>query len=161
MNDRDTTEGGYYNSKMKQEILPNVLNTYVKPVFNNHVLTYNTLLSNSVNATILSGAGGRWQGSSDGWGWYESQIDLMSEANVYGVNVYSSSIYDTGIDNRQYAIFQLRPELINTDGTSHRFGYWLKNVFTATNFAVADGYSYSHASSAFNSYNVRPRFLIG
>ncbi len=105
-----------YNSQMKQSTLPSVLNTYVKPAFGSHILTYNTLLTNSVNATAPSNAGAGWQGSSNGWGWYESQIDLMSESNVYGSDKFSSSGYDTGIDNRQYAIFQLKPEFINTNG---------------------------------------------
>ena len=162
MNDSNTTEGGYYNSKMKQETLPSVLNTYVKPAFGNHILTYNTLLTNSVNATALSSAGANWQGSSNKWTWYESQIDLMSEANVYGINVFSSSGFDTGIDNQQYAIFQLKPELIDSNGTGSRIGYWLKNVVTMLDFAIVNGNgsSGSHVTS-YSGLGVRPRFLIG
>ena len=48
--------------------------------------------------------------------------DLMSEVNIYGTTVWSTSGHDTGIDNRQYAIFQLKPEFINSYGTE-RFHY--------------------------------------
>ena len=155
-------EGGYYNSAMKKSTLPSVLNTYVKPAFGSHVLTYNTLLSNSVNATAQSNSGSGWQGSSTGWGWYESQIDLMSEKNVYGADAFSSSAYDTGIDNRQYAIFQLKPEFINTNGKGGRFSYWLKNVSGAAGFAIVGGDGGSSSNSAsFSGHGVRPRFLIG
>ncbi len=162
MNSTNTTEGGYVNSAMKKSTLPNVLNTYVKPTFGSHILTYNTMLTNSVNATAPSNSGSGWQGSSNGWGWYESQIDLMSEKNVYGADAFSSSAYDTGIDNRQYAIFQLKPEFINTNGKGSRFSYWLKNVSSSTGFT---GVSYGGISSSTNASSsgggVRPRFLIG
>ena len=162
MNTTNTTEGGYVNSAMKKSTLPSVLNTYVKPAFGNHILTYNTLLSNSVNATAPSKAGAGWQGSSNGWGWYESQIDLMSEKNVYGADAFSSSGYDTGIDNRQYAIFQLKPELINTNGKGARFNYWLKNVSGSTDFAHVGGDAISGSRLAsYSSIGVRPRFLLG
>ena len=45
--------------------------------------------------------------TSDNWAWYESQIDSMSEANVYGVNAFSSGGYDTALDHCQYAILNI------------------------------------------------------
>ena len=162
MNPTDTTAGGYANSAMKKTTLPSVLNTYVKPAFGSHVLTYSTLLTNSVNATAQSAVGGGWIGSSNSWTWYESQIDLMSEKNVYGADAFSSSGYDTGIDNRQYAIFQLKPETINTNGTGGRFGYWLKNVSGSAYFAHVNSDGISAAGGAsYSGSGVRPRFLIG
>lgn len=162
MNSSPTVEGGYYNSKMKQETLPVLLNVYIKPVFGDPVLTYNILLINSVNGAALSSAGSGWTGSSYSWIWVESQIDLMSEANVYGTNIASSSLFDTGIDNRQYAIFQLKPELINTNGKGARFSYWLKSVSGTTGFAAVayNGHS-DFAFASYSGYVVRPRFLIG
>lgn len=101
-------------------------------------------------------------GSSDRWAWYESQIDLMSEANVYGMNAFSSSGFDIGIDNRQYAIFQLKPELINSDRKGARVEYWLKNVSAATGFVAVSAGSDSYSGRVSNSgVGVRPRFLIG
>jgi len=100
--------------------------------------------------------------TSDNWAWYESQIDLMSEANIYGNNQFSSGAMDTGIDNRQYALFHLKPELINTNNSSSNFSYWLKNVSSSTYFAYAYGDGGSGSSSASGSGGgVRPRFLIG
>ena len=86
----------------------------------------------------------------------------MSEVNVYGANVFSSSAYDTGIDNRQYALFRLKPEFIYTDGTGIRIGYWLKNVASAEAFSNVAGHGYSHQNWASTStQGIRPRFLIG
>ena len=160
MNDTNTTEGGYYNSQMKQETLSSVLNTYVKPTFGSHILTYTTMLTNSVNATAPSNAGAGWLGSSNNWAWYESQIDLMSEANVYGTNITSSSLFDTGIDNRQYAIFGLKPELSNSYN-GIRMNYWLKNVSGSAGFAYVDVYGHSLSPQSSILGGIRPRFLIG
>ncbi len=163
MNANNTTEGGYYNSKMKQNTLPSVLNTYVKPAFGNHVLTYNNLLTLGVDASRTSaGFGNSNSGASSDWSWYESQIDLMSEMNVYGGNIFSSSGYDSGLDNKQYALFQLKPEFIYSDKERNRMSYWLKNVSSTLTFSSVggDGVAYN-SSAAYSFQGVRPRFLIG
>ena len=93
-------------------------------------------------------------------GWYDRQIDLMGEINVYGTTVWSSSGYDTGIDNRQYALFQLKPELINSDGNA-QFAYWLKNLSGSSALASVSSNGNSDAIDAsFSGLGVRPRFLI-
>ncbi len=162
MNSTDTTEGGYANSEMKKTILPNILNDYVNSIFGNHVLTYNNLLNSRLNEEVPSSAGAGLVGSSNSWEWYESKIDLMSEANVYGINAFSSSGYDTGLDNRQYAIFWLKPEFINSYGKDINFGYWLKNVSSLTLFTfAADNGSSSRRGASLSNSGVRPRFLVG
>ena len=85
----------------------------------------------------------------------------MSEVNVYGTTVWSSSGYDVGIDNRQYAIFQLKPEFINSY-ENVRFHYWLKSVSGATRFADVSSIGESSGGwGASHALGVRPRFLIG
>ncbi len=167
MNTTNTTEGGYYYSQMKQSTLPNLLTSTINKVFNEHVLTYSTLLSNALDKDRVSTSFGTTSsGASSAWSWYESQIDLMSETNVFGTSVWSSSGYDIGIDNMQYAIFQLKPEFKNSYGNT-RFTYWLKNVASSTYFSgvINNGDSdyggvsgYAVASA---NRGVRPRFLIG
>ena len=96
-------------------------------------------------------------------GWYESKIDLMTQIKVFGSRILSSSVYDIGVDNKQYAIFQLKPELINSNMTNkNSYHYWLKEIANEKGFAYvsADGTSYS-ANASFAYYGVRPRFLIG
>ncbi len=163
MNETNTTEGGYYNSRMAQETLPSLVSSegVIGKAFGNHIIEYRSILSNRVNTEAVNQSGGKWLGASDEWGWYSRKIDLMSEVNVYGATVWSSSGFDTGIDNRQYAIFHLKPEFINSDGKT-RFHYWLKDVSGVTGFAGVYGYGGSADSwNAFNSIGIRPRFLIG
>ena len=97
--------------------------------------------------------------TSDNWAWYESQIDSMSEVNVYGVNAFSSGGYDTALDHCQYAIFRLKSEYIYSNGSGSRFSYWLKNVVNHNNFAFAaeNGSASRRISGELGS--VRPRFL--
>ncbi len=149
MNDTNTAVGGYKESEMYKTTLPSILTNKITPDFGTHVLSYQNLVSYKTDDA----------GASD-WVWETRQVDLMSEANVFGTMVASSSLYDIGIDNRQYAIFQLKPELINQDLSGNRYGYWLKAVTNSTSFArlsvdcSVSGYFPSVSAG------VRPRFLI-
>ncbi len=162
MNKTDTTEGGYYNSQMAQETLPNLVNSegVIGKSFGSHIIEYRNLLTSHVNTEAVNQSGGRWAGASDEWGWYTRKIDLMSEVNVYGTTVWSSSGFDTGIDNHQYAIFQLKPEFISSYDKT-RFHYWLKNISDVTRFArVSLGDAYDLWTGPSSPLGVRPRFLI-
>ncbi len=76
----------------------------------------------------------------------------MSEINVYGGNVWSSSGHDTGMDNNQYALFQLKPEFINSYENT-RFG-------SVHEFSVASIGRDALIYPANQSLGLRPRFLI-
>ena len=166
MNDTATTgvvdeilnKGAYYGSNMRQKVLPSVLENYIKPTFDGHVIKTRNLLADVMDPN-RSNQWGLTTGASSGWAWYDSELDLMSEVNVYGSTVWSSSGYDIGIDNRQYAIFKLKPEFINSYGDK-RFNYWLKAVADSTDFAVVGVDGIATTSFASNSLGVRPRFLI-
>ena len=160
MNDTNTAEGGYMGSKMVKETLPNYLSTYVTPVFGGHIITYKNYLTDSISATITNAFGVN-TGASNHWAWYDRQIDLMSENNVYGAAVCSSSAHDIGLDNQQYALFQLKPKYKYSNGTGGRYHYWLKAVAYSHGFALADGSGISYYGAASGVNAVRPRFLIG
>ncbi len=155
--------GAYVGSNMKQKVLPDILKNYIEPVFGKeHIISYTNLLADQSDPNRSNQNGvstGDYGGASSGWAWYDSKIDLMSEVNVYGSTVWSSSGYDIGIDNRQYAIFGLKPEFINSYGTT-RFSYWLKAVAYSTAFASVARDGVATASDASSSLGVRPRFLI-
>ena len=161
MTETNSSEGGYLNTKLKKSVLPNVLSMYISPVFGNHVLNYKTLLTDSVDTTISSSAGVGMNGAANHWEWVQSQLDLMSEVNVFGYSNISSSWYDTGIDSSQYAIFELKPEF-KYEYKGERFKYWLKNVSTTSSFVVVHPYGNLYPNLGFSGENgVRPRFLIG
>ncbi len=160
MNESATTENGYQGSQMVKTTLETIYTTYIQPTFSGHIIEYSNLLSKSLNPEATSKYPGR-KGASSSWGWYNRKLDMMDEINVYGSTIVSSSLFDTGIDNRQYAIFQLKPEFINSDGNT-RINYWLKDVAFSTDFADAY-YGGGGSTTRYSSFlsGVRPRFLIG
>ena len=68
--------------------------------------------------------------------------------------------YDIGIDNRQYAIFQLKPELISQTMAGEIVWYWLKTIVHSQAYAGAGSYGQADRGSANAEGCVRPRFLI-
>ncbi len=164
MNETDTTAKGYNGSEMYQTTLKTIYDKFIATDFKkngeNHVITYNTLVTTAVEDT-RSNQWGSSDGASSAWTWEDRQLDLMSEVNVYGTTIVSSSFFDVGIDNRQYAIFQLRPELINQDLDGNVYTYWLKAVANSMYFAIVDSVGAAGPRKASAAIGVRPRFLIG
>ena len=157
---KDTTEGGYAGSEMIRTLDETILPEYITPDFGTHVLEYQNLLSAAVD-TACSNMYGQTTGASSVWQWDSRKLDLMSEVNVFGTTVWSSSGNDVGLDNRQYAIFQLRPELINQTMNGTPFTYWLKAVADSTHFAFVGYLGEASTYVASSSRGIRPRFLIG
>ncbi len=153
MNETDSTVGGYANSRMVKEVLPALLEEKILPVFGEHVLTYSTVLSNRVDVEASNFSGGQKKGASNGSAWHNRQLDLMNEINVYGTSILASSYHDNTLDNHQYALFKLRPNLIADT--------WLRNVANASDFIFINSNRNIESSKASNLIGVRPRFLIG
>ena len=150
----DTTNG-YNGSDMVKTTLPEVL-TIVEGVFgSSHILQYGNLLSNAVNKTRYNRFGQN-SGASSGWSWYDRKIDLMSEVQVFGSIVWSSSGFDTGSMNTQLPLFQLAPEYI-----CNRNWYWLRDVVSGSCFADVTSYGDAANHNASNTGGVRPCFFIG
>lgn len=146
MNATNITTNGYTGSEMYKTTLPTQLG-YIKAAFGStHILKYRQLFTVSVNSS----------GQSNNWQWFDCELSLMSEVNVYGTTVFSSSGYDTGIDNMQFPIFRLNPNMINKG----RSWYWLKCVRNASDFCYVNYGGYSSALSASNVGGIRPLFLI-
>ena len=167
MNATNTTEGGYKASEMNTLVLGEVtstgstaadatINQQLYAEFGSHLKTTRELVSNAVNATGYNRFGSA-TGCASNWQWISAQAVLMSEIEVYGATVWSSSGYDTGNANRQLPLFAFSKQAQN----NHSAYWWLKNIADAANFCIAaiDGAAYySYASIATDC--VRPRFII-
>ena len=167
MNATNTTEGGYKASEMNTLVLGEVtstgstaaeatINQQLYAEFGSHLKTTREMVSSAINATGYNRFGSA-TGCSSGWEWISAQAILMSEIEVYGSIVWSSSAYDTGNANRQLPLFAFSKQAQN-----NRSAYWwLKDIADATYFCGA--YSYGYADCAGASYatnNVRPRFIL-
>lgn len=134
------------------------MTTYVTPAFGSHALSHRVLISTSVNATANSNAGAGIAGCSNNWEWASVTADLMSEINVYGSVVCSSSFYDTGNKNMRFPLFNFDNQAV----FAYRNWYWLCAVASAALFCNVnnDGYS-GYNGASFASGGVRPYLLIG
>lgn len=148
MNTTNVTTGGYNGSAMRTSNL-NSAKTTIKNAFGaSHILSHRELLTNAVS-----------NGNSSGWAWFDADIELMSEHMVYGARAWGSGAhvgYDVGNAKSQLSGFKARGDMEHT-----RSGwYWLRDVYSATDFC--DVYSSGKADngSASDSGGVRPAFPI-
>ena len=151
MNDTDTTEGGYNNTKYVKTYKAQC-DAMFKNFFGNAVLTYRNLRSNAVT-----------DGKASGNAWYDCCAELPTEEMIYQTGAWGSSTlgnsggYNVGINYGQLAAFALHPELINAT----RENYFLQTVDTASHFA--DVYANGGAATAGASdpwVGLRPFALI-
>ena len=162
MNDTNVTTGGYVGSKMYKTVLP-VYAAALQTALNNHILSHRELLTTAVSTTGNSNAGAGITGYASNWEWKDCLVKLMSEIQVYGSTVLSSSFYDTGCDNIQFPLFRLAPNL-KVAGLGHngsRWWYWLSAVVSAAAFADCDNNGTSRSNNAAGDGGVRPYFCIG
>ncbi len=162
MHSSNNAKIGYIGSTMYTATLPSVLSTYIKPLFGDHVLKYRNLLVKTANTGNCNRLGA-CSGTSNAWGWYTRELDLMNENQIFGSIIWSSSGFDTGSDNIQFPLFRLKPEYIDKS----RSWYWLRCVANKTQF-VNVGNMTSILSGGFSSFanaktlgGVRPYFYIG
>ena len=154
MNVENITTGGYTGSAMYTTVLP-VYQTALETVFGNRLLTNRELMTNAVT-----------DGKSSGWAWFDCKLRLMSEAEVYGGNVWSGS-YDVGIAKTQLPLFTLNPAKIvcglggaNYASNPARRDWWLSAVTGAAGFALVSSGGNASYAGASHAIGVRPRFLI-
>lgn len=167
MNPTNTTEGGYVGSEMNKKVIGDVatagstadgatINQQLYAEFGSHLKTTRELLSNAINATGVNRFGTA-NGCSNNRAWADVQAVLMSEIEVYGSIVWSSSGYDTGNANHQFELFANSVSAINNRSA----WYWLKDVASASYFCLCSGHGNASLNDASNAYSyVRPRFVI-
>lgn len=147
MNDTITTSTGYYGSTMKQTGLAQALNAAKNAFGSTHVLNRRVMLCNVAANNVPTGAA-----------WYDSQIDLMTERQVFGSPAYGTQNQNGVNANIQYSrfpLFSLAPEFI-----TNRAWYWLQDVVNGGNFVTIDSTGIAGNFRASGSGGVRPYFLI-
>lgn len=145
----NTTTGGYVGSDMYKSNLEQAKTT-IKSAFSGHVLKHRIYLTNAV-------ANGRASGGA----WCDSEVDLMCEQMVYGSGIFSPVSDGSNVpanyrvEKSQLPLFQHEPSRI-----CNRATWWLRDVITASHFALVDDYGFANYYSASNSLGVRPAFCI-
>ena len=145
----NTTAGGYVGSDMYKSNLEQAKTT-IKSAFSGHVLKHRIYLTNAV-------ANGRASGGA----WCDSEVDLMCEQMVYGSGIFSPVSDGSNVpanyrvEKSQLPLFQHEPSRI-----CNRATWWLRDVITASYFAIVDALGGAYYGSASNSFGVRPAFCI-
>jgi hypothetical protein len=145
----NTTAGGYVGSDMYKSNLEQAKTT-IKSAFSGHVLKHRIYLTNAV-------ANGRASGGA----WCDSEVDLMCEQMVYGSGIFSpvsdgSNVpVNYRVEKSQLPLFQHEPSRI-----CNRAAWWLRDVITASGFAVVSGDGTAGYGGASASLGVRPAFCI-
>lgn len=150
MNESNTTVGGYLGSAMYTANMATAKSKVTSAFGSAHILTHRLYLDNTVK-----------DGYPSARAWVDSQIELMSEQNVYGGALYHGVMNGTAVpnltdvDKSQYPLFALNPYMI-----SNRQTFWLRNVVSASTFAFVNTGGDANAYNASNSFGVRPAFSI-
>lgn len=150
MNSSNTTTGGYLGSGMYTANMETAKSKAIAAFGSGHILTHRLYLDNTVT-----------NGYPSAREWVNSQIELMSEQNVYGGKILQGVANGTAlpalndVDKSQYPLFAHDPHMI-----SNRQTYWLRNVVSASNFARVDYGGNAYTAGASNSSGVRPAFSI-
>jgi len=149
MNTTNTTTGGYVMSQMHAANLAQAITT-IKAAFSGHVLKHRIFLTNAVS-----------NGYASGGAWYDSEIDLMTEQMVYGSGIFSpvstgsATPANHSVEKNQLPLFAMNPAMLN-----NRESYWLRDVITASDFAVVYFFGGASRYGANISLGVRPAFCI-
>lgn len=171
MNSTNTTVGGYVASEMHTTTIGEVVSagstatgaTINQQLFaefsGSHPLKLKTtreLLTNQMTATLVNRLGSA-DGASSGWAWTSVQACLMSEVEVYGSTVFSSSGYDVGSGCLQLPLFREKRALNNRGSY-----WWLRAVASSAYFCYvhSNGRANYSGASGTGAY-VRPRFVLG
>ena len=150
MNDTSTTTGGYIGSKMYTEGLVQAKTAINSAFGSSHILSHRQVLVNAVT-----------NGKPSGGSWYNSTVELMTEHNVYGGKIFgvgnygSTTPYLYTVDKSQFPLFAHNPSMI-----SNRKYSWLRDVVSATNFALVHSIGNADSNDATGVYGVRPAFSI-
>ena len=136
-----STDTGTIRKYIKDTVRPAIRSDFGT----SHVLSYRALYPSTYS-----------NGAATGWAWVDADVELMNEVEVYGCQVWGSSVYEVGHSARQLDLFRMKP-----DFKYRRSGWWLRDVSSATGacFVTGNGDAdYWHAS---NVIAVRPLSLIG
>ncbi len=129
-NTSNTTSGGYVSSNLHSYLTGTVLTAVQSDLttllgdYSTHLLAHQKLYSTTVTASVY-GKMGAASGASTNWAWSASQyISALTEMQVYGGTVFSSSGFDTGEAFKQLEVFKKHT-------TGELFGavdIWLRDV---------------------------------
>lgn len=145
----NTTAGGYVGSDMYTTNLEQAKTT-IKAAFSGHVLKHRVYLVNAVT-----------DGRPSAGAWCDSEVELMNEQMVYGGAIFmpiangSTVFTNYRVEKSQLPLFAHEPSRI-----CNRATWWLRDVVSASSFALVAYGGSARSDYASHSLGVRPAFAI-
>ena len=137
---------------LETTVLPYVKNDLGSDNIKSHYKLYSTAVNTS-GYNRFGSAGG----CSSSWAWYVNQeICALSEVQVYGSIVWSSSGYDTGEACRQLDVFRV----YNMNEIFEGRYPWLRDVASASHACIVNYHGHAGANTASNAYYVAALILF-
>lgn len=151
----DGRGAGYLNSDLHYYLKNTVLPMCNTDLGADNLISHNKLLSNAVNTSGYNKFG-EATGCASGWTWEDTKICALSEVQVYGSAIWSSSGYDTGEACRQLEVFQ---KYSHTEIFGGEYP-WLRDVVSASIAAFCDNCGAAGNATASNAYYVAALILF-
>lgn len=152
----DSRGAGYMNCDLHYYLKNTLLPLVETDLGAANLIGHSKLLTNAVNTTGINRFG-EATGCSSGWTWEDNcKICALSEVQVYGGTVWSSSGYDTGEACRQLDVFQAYSHTEIFGGEYP----WLRDVVSASNAASANDNGNAANRTASNAYSVAALILF-
>lgn len=130
----DERGAGYANCDLHYYLVNTLLPLVKTDLGATNLISHNKLLTNAFNTTGYNRRGSN-TGCSSNWGWSADQyISALSEVQVYGGTVWSSSGYDTGEACKQLDVFRHYNHTEIFGGEL----VWLRDVVDVNHAAFAD-----------------------
>lgn len=137
---------------LEDTVLPNVETDFGSDNIKSHYKLY----SNAINTSGYNRFGSAG-GCSSSWAWYANQkICALSEVQVYGSIVWSSSGYDTGEACRKLDVFRV----YNMNEIFEGRYPWLRDVASSYHACAVGGVGLAGTDDAGNSYYVAALILF-
>lgn len=154
--DTGTGYTGYAGSYMHVKYLPAVVKALNNALGNEHLVAHNMLMGTAVGSSLVNRFGSAG-GATSSWAWQMNQyITLMTEAQIYGGTIWSSSGYDTGQANTKLAVFNL----VRWNKFCGNRYMWLRDVASSSRFCFAADAGGAHYFGAATSASVVPLILL-
>lgn len=147
---------GYLNSDLHYYLENTLLPLVQTDLGSSNLIAHSKLLSNAVNKTGFNRFGTS-TGCASSWTWESNcYISALSEVQVYGSTVWSSSGYDTGEACRQLDVFRL----FNMNEIFGGEYPWLRDVVSASRAAIVRDYGVADILTASSAYYVAALILF-
>lgn len=154
--DTGTGYTGYAGSYMHVKYLPAVVEALNNALGNGHLVAHNMQMGTAVDSSLVNRFGSAG-GATSAWGWQINQyITLMTEAQVYGGTIWSSSGYDTGQANTKLAAFNL----VRWNKFCGDIYVWLRDVASDSRFCLTGDGGHATYNKAADSFSVVPLILL-